>query len=335
MSTKRSLDLTASSKAAQLLAQKFASLIVGQPEATIALTSVIEKYQSGLYDRTKPLASLLFLGPTGTGKTATVEAFAEGLFGSPATMLKIDCAEYQHSHEISRLVGSPPGYLGHRETKPAITTEKLFTLRTFEFPFSIVLFDEIEKASDALWNLLLSILDKGALTLGTNDHVDMRSTIIIMTSNVGSKELADQVGDGVLGFLTPTGEVSGEKLKNSAVSAAKRKFMPEFLNRLDDIVMFNTLSRLDLEAILDIELRKLDANILANAKANVGIIVTPAARAEILAEGYDRKYGARFLKRVIEKRITMPVTRAISTEQVICLDRIVVDFKKEFRYLVE
>lgn len=334
MSKKRELDITKVSSSSDAVSRNFANRIIGQPEATAALTAVLEKYHSGLYDRTKPIASLLFLGPTGTGKTATVETFAEGLFGARDVLLKIDCAEYQHSHEISRLVGSPPGYLGHRETHPYITTAKLQSLRTVEHSFTVILLDEIEKASDSLWNLLLGILDKGTLTLGTNEAVDMCSTIIIMTSNVGSKELAAQAGDASLGFTSPSiPEIPTERLKDISVSAAKRKFLPEFLNRLDQIVMFNTLSRGDIAAIFQLELDRLQANVIANAKTLVEIIVTPAAKEQIITEGYDRKYGARYLKRTIEKRVLLPITRSISTKQVEPLDKVIVHYDgKNFVY---
>ena len=171
--TVRPLDLNRQSQKAKLLSSRFALRIVGQPQATEALVDVLDKFQSGVYDKKKPIASLLFLGPTGVGKTGVVEAFAEGLFGSPKHMLKIDCAEFQHSHEIAKLIGSPPGYLGHRETHPFFTNAVVQGLHTLDFPFTIILFDEIEKASDALWNLLLGTLDKGVLTTGTNEAVDL------------------------------------------------------------------------------------------------------------------------------------------------------------------
>jgi ATP-dependent Clp protease ATP-binding subunit ClpB len=216
-----------------------------------------------------------------------------------------------------------------------ITTERLQSFRTPEFPFTTILLDEIEKASDALWNLLLGILDKGTLTLGTNEQVDLTKTIIVMTSNVGSKELAAKAGDSaILGFLPPEiPEVPTERLKEISISAAKRQFMPEFLNRLDQIVMFNVLTRDNIGEILQLELTKLQANVVTNAKTHVGIIVTPAAKDQIISEGYDRKYGARYLKRAIEKRVSLPVTRFISTRQVEDCDKIIVDYiNEDFSY---
>jgi ATP-dependent Clp protease ATP-binding subunit ClpA len=334
MAPKKVLDVTKLSERTEQLTARFSSYIFGQPEVTKAFSNVLEKFQSGIYDHTKPIASLLFLGPTGTGKTASAEVFVTGLFGTPDRMLKIDCAEFQHSHEIAKLVGSPPGYLGHRETTPFITTAKIAALQTPEFPFTVLLFDEIEKASDALWSLLLGILDKGTLTLGTNERVDLTSTIIIMTSNVGSADMAKQSdGDGALGFLSPTAEdLSRKQLADISKSAARRKFMPEFLNRLDDIVVFNTLTREDIKSILKLEIRKFQEQVIKNSKAVVHIDISPSAEKQILLDGFDKKYGARFLKREIEKRVVVPVARVIASRQVFDQDTVVVDYDGEFKY---
>lgn len=336
--TSKILDASLHSDKATELTKKFSTHIVGQTDATTALTDTLDKFYSGFYDHTKPISCLLFLGPTGTGKTATVEAFVEGLFGDPSRMFKIDCAEFQHSHEIAKLIGSPPGYLGHRETHAIITNEKLAAMRIAGgLPFCVILFDEIEKASDGLWNLLLGILDKGKLTLGTNEVVNMTATVIIMTSNVGSKALADKAGDNMLGFLTPTEEdVSRQKLKDTAISAARKKFMPEFLNRLDSVIMFNTLTRDDIKEILDLELYKLSRLILKESIAKIMLVVTPSAKAQLLAEGYDKKYGVRFLKRTIEKHVLLPLTRMMASQQLHDLDTVVVGYEKgEFHYVVE
>ena len=334
MAPKTLLDVTRLSARSAELTARFSSHIFGQPEATEAFTNVLEKFHSGIYDHTKPIASLLFLGPTGTGKTASVEAFVTGLFGSPDKLLKIDCAEFQHSHEMARLIGSPPGYLGHRETAAYITTAKIAAIQSPEFPFAVLLFDEIEKASDAIWNLLLGILDKGTLTLGTNERVDLTATIIVMTSNVGSKEMAKQSdGDGSLGFELPTAEnLSTARLQEISKSAAKRKFMPEFLNRLDEIVVFNTLTKDDIKNILKLEVRKFQEQVVRTSKAVVHIDISPSAEKEILAEGFDKKYGARFLKRTIEKRVTIPVARVVASKQVFDQDTVVVDYDGEFKY---
>ena len=187
----RKINTALHSQKVVTLRDKFASLIVGQEEAINAITNCLEKFLSGLSDPNRPIASLLFLGPTGTGKTSVVEAFADGLTGSPNHMIKIDCAEFQVEHEIAKLIGSPPGYLGHRDTPARFKDETLTALRTFDVPFTIILFDEIEKASDSLWHLLLGILDRGKITLGDNSITDFTKTIIFMTSNVGSRKIAE------------------------------------------------------------------------------------------------------------------------------------------------
>ena len=196
------------------------------------------------------MGNLLFLGPTGSGKTRVVEAVAESLFGDAKACIKIDCAEFQHSHEIAKLIGSPPGYLGHRETHPLLTQEALNQWHTEKLKLSILLFDEIEKASDSLWQLLLGILDKATLTLGDNRRVDLSSCIIIMTSNLGAAEMNGLV-DGGLGFAPKAVQVDNsldEKITRSAVDAARRKFAPEFMNRIDKVVVFKTLRQRTPEA---------------------------------------------------------------------------------------
>jgi ATP-dependent Clp protease ATP-binding subunit ClpA len=328
----RTLDLNRRSHKAQALSSRFSLRIVGQTEATEALSAVLEKFQSGFYDRTKPIASLLFLGPTGVGKTGVAEAFAEGLFGDPKHLMKVDCAEFQHSHEIAKLVGSPPGYLGHRETHPFFTNEAVKKLQTELLPFTILLFDEIEKASDSLWNLLLGILDKGTLTTGTNELVDLSKTIIIMTSNVGSSELSDETA---IGFEKGTKNRSDAQMKEIAMSAARRKFMPEFLNRLDNIVMFKTLTPKDLDGILTLELDKLWDRVASHSAIPFEFNVSPSAFRQLLKEGYDRRYNARNLKRTIDMHVTLPLGRLVSTGQVMPNDIIIVDYDGDWKYYAE
>jgi len=326
--TIRTLDAARNSLKATSLSLKFKSRIIGQPEAAQSLLNVIEKFQSGFYDRSKPIASLLFLGPTGTGKTGTVEAFVEGLYGKSTAMMKVDCAEFQHSHEIAKLLGSPPGYLGHRETHPYFTNAAVQGYRTPEVPFTVILFDEIEKANDALWNLLLGILDKGQVTTGTNEVVDLRATIIIMTSNVGSSELAKRVGDGAIGFNTAGEDVNHEEATEIAMSAARRKFMPEFLNRLDSVIMFNTLTPENLDEIFTLELNKIRERIVMTSLAIFEVEISPAAKKQILLEGYDKKYNARNLKRTMEQYISLPLARLVATGQVINNDVVICDYRE-------
>src|ERR1700742_3384837 len=217
--------------------------IVGQDAAIEKMAEIYQMFLAGLNAPGRPVGNLLFLGPTGSGKTRVVEALAESLFGDAHACIKIDCAEFQHSHEIAKLIGSPPGYLGHRETHPLLTQEALNQWHTDKLKLSILLFDEIEKASDALWQLLLGILDKATLTLGDNRRVDLSQCLIVMTSNLGASEMSDLVGGG-LGFGPKQPFVDDkldDKMTRAAQEAARRKFSPEFMNRIDKVVVFKTL----------------------------------------------------------------------------------------------
>ncbi len=332
----RRLDATRRSTKANALASKFADRIVGQDAAREALTDLLDKYESGMYNKKKPVGSLLFLGPTGSGKTLTAESFAEGLFGSPDKMLKVDCAEFQHSHEIAKLIGSPPGYLGHRETHPYFTNASLHAARADDkgkeiLPFTIVLFDEIEKASDSLWNLLLGILDKGSLTTGGNEKVDMTKTVIIMTSNVGANELAD---DKSIGYNQGERQIDDAKIEAVAMGAARRKFMPEFLNRFDSIVMFKTLRKTELEQILGFELEKIQQRVMFDSATMFELRVSTTALAKLIDEGYDKRYNARHLVRAVDRFVATPLTRLIATGQINPADTVVVNYRDdEWEYL--
>src|SRR5437764_5764102 len=215
--------------------------IVGQDVAVEKVTEIYQVYLAGLNPPGRPIGNLLFLGPTGSGKTRVVEAVAEALYDDPRALIKIDCAEFQHSHEITKLIGSPPGYLGHRETHPVLTQEALNQWHTEKCKVSLILLDEIEKASDALWQLLLGVLDKATLTLGDNRRVDMSQCLIFMTSNLGAGEMNDLINGG-LGFTPKQSGMDArmdEKLTRTATEAARRKFSPEFRTRIDKTVVFN------------------------------------------------------------------------------------------------
>jgi len=272
---------------------------------------------------------LLFLGPTGAGKTRVVEATAEVLFGDPRAVIKVDCAEFQHSHEIAKLIGSPPGYLGHRETHPLITQEALAQYHTEKLKISFLLFDEIEKASDAFWQLLLGILDKATLTLGDNRRVDLSHTMIFMTSNLGGVEITELMTGG-LGFApvqrAETKMGLDEKVEKTASEAAKRKFAPEFMNRIDKTVVFRPLRAAQLEQILEIELGMVQQRVLETAKGRFLFRVTQPAREFLLKEGTDMKYGARHLKRAIERYVVYPLASLLATEQVSLGDVISIDW---------
>jgi len=275
------------------------SKIVGQEEGVHALVDLYQVFRAGLNSPGRPVGNLLFLGPTGSGKTRIVEAAAEILFSEARAVIKIDCAEFQHSHEIAKLIGSPPGYLGHRETHPLITQETLTASHTDKLKLSFLLFDEIEKASDALWQLLLGMLDKATLTLGDNRKVDLSQTVIFLTSNLGGGEIAELMQGG-MGFVQPADiPTSGldEKVERTAVEAARRKFSPEFMNRLDKVVVFHPLQREQLQEVLDIELGQVQQRVLDTAKGQFLFRVTEAGRNFLLREGTDQRYGARHLKR--------------------------------------
>jgi len=303
--------------------------IVGQDEAVQAVVDLYQVFRAGLNSPGRPVGNLLFLGPTGAGKTRVVEATAEVLFGDPRAVIKIDCAEFQHSHEIAKLIGSPPGYLGHRETHPLITQEALAQYHTEKLKISFLLFDEIEKASDALWQLLLGILDKATLTLGDNRRVDLSQTMIFMTSNLGGVEITELMTGG-MGFA-PTVSADArprldEKVEKSATGAAKRKFAPEFMNRIDKTVVFHPLRSAQLEQILEIELAMIQQRVLDTARGRFLFRIKPAAKDFLLREGTDMKYGARHLKRAIERHLVYPLASLLATQQVCLGDVISIDY---------
>jgi ATP-dependent Clp protease ATP-binding subunit ClpB len=303
--------------------------IVGQDEAVQAVVDLYQVFRAGLNSPGRPVGNLLFLGPTGAGKTRVVEATAEILFGDPRAVIKVDCAEFQHSHEIAKLIGSPPGYLGHRETHPLITQEALGQFHTEKLKLSFLLFDEIEKASDSLWQLLLGILDKATLTLGDNRRVDLSQTMIFMTSNLGSGDITELMSGG-LGFAPQhrpeTQDGLDQKVERTASEAAKRKFAPEFMNRIDKVVVFHPLRAEQLESILEIELGMVQQRVLETARGRFLFRVTPPARDFLLKEGTDLKYGARHLKRSIERHLVYPLASLLATEQVNLGDVLSIDW---------
>jgi ATP-dependent Clp protease ATP-binding subunit ClpA len=295
--------------------------VVAQDEAVQALSQFYQVYLSNMNIAGKPLGTLLFLGPTGSGKTRAVEAAAEVLFGDAHAIVKIDCAEFQHSHEISKLIGAPPGYLGHRETPPLLTQENLNRHHTIDKKLTLVLFDEIEKASDAVWHLLLGVLDKATLTLGDNRQVDFSHCIVVLTSNLGAREM-NNLTDKRLGF-SPREAQSAElnkRLGKIGVESARRKFSPEFMNRLDKIVVFHTLTKEALYRIIDVEFASLQRRILDSGRGPFIIRWSEGVKDFLLAEGFDSRYGARPLKRVIERYVVLPLANLIATKQIVAGD---------------
>jgi ATP-dependent Clp protease ATP-binding subunit ClpB len=242
-------------------------------------------------------------------------------------VIKVDCAEFQHSHEIAKLIGSPPGYLGHRETQPLITQEVLAASHRDHLKLSFLLFDEIEKASDALWQLLLGMLDKATLTLGDNRRVDLSQTVIFLTSNLGSSQIADLMHGG-MGFIQPKDKATTglhEKVERTAVEAARRKFSPEFMNRLDNVVVFHPLKRAELEEVLEIELRQVQKRVLHSTTRPFFFRITSECREFLLEQGTDQRYGARHLKRAIERYVVYPIAKLLATAQVHQGDALVID----------
>jgi len=315
---------------AQEFEDKLARLIVGQERAVRRIANLYQIFLASMQNPGRPIGTMLFLGPTGSGKTRVVEAAAEVLFSEPNAVVKIDCAEFQHSHEIAKLIGSPPGYLGHRETAPMLTQENLDKYHTERDKLTMVLFDEIEKASDALWQLLLGILDKATLTLGDNRRVDFSNCMIFLTSNLGAKEMSELI-TGAIGFAPARskGLIEDEvdqKIYRTASEAAKRKFSPEFMNRIDKVVVFRSLKEYHLKQILELELGLVQSRIMKSAGEKFVFTCSDDAKKFLLDEGIDYKYGARHLKRAIERFLVYPLSNLVATNQVSTGDLVVIDF---------
>lgn len=326
------------SACAQEFEDSLRARVIGQDRAIKSLVSLYQVFQAGMTNPTRPLGSMLFLGPTGSGKTHVVETAADILFGDRNAVIKIDCAEFQHSHEIAKLIGSPPGYLGHRETSPLLTQENLEKYRTERDPFTFVLFDEVEKASDSLWQLLLGVLDKATLTLGDNRRVDFSQTIIVLTSNLGAKEMSELIS-GAIGFAPSKGssmlaDELDQKIYRTALEAAKRKFSPEFMNRIDKVVVFRSLKQDELHQILDLELDAVQRRIDEGAGERFYFKVTDEAKQFLLSEGVELRYGARHLKRSIERFVVNPLANLSATRQVRLGDVVIVELDSESNKLL-
>ena len=333
----RLLDSAQETKYGLLIRKELEHELIGQPDAVSYYVRLIEKFRSNLFETGRPIGSALYTGPTGSGKTFSAETFAETLQNRldrswRKNLMRIDCGEFQHSHDISKLVGSPPGYLGHRDTKPMLSGERIQALQTaiMDYPFAILLFDEIEKASDALWHILLAILDKASITLGTNETVNLENTVILMTSNAGFSNLKDG-----LGFVPPS-ILESEETRRIGIEAAKRKFSVEFINRLDEVVAFNTLSREQIALILKLELGKLQKEVFVKGVPKTLFTVTPAGQRQLLDTGYDVKYNARNIKRTIDRELRLPMARLLGSGQIMGDEGVLIDYidgKYTFRAL--
>ena len=325
------LDPEQKSPRAQDFEERLGARIVGQERAVRRMSGLYQIFLAGMNPPNRPIGTMLFLGPTGSGKTRVIEAAAEVLFADVNAVVKIDCAEFQHSHEIAKLIGSPPGYLGHRETSPMLTQENLDRMHNDDLKLTLVLFDEIEKASDALWQLLLGILDKATLTLGDNRRVDFSKCMVVLTSNLGARDMAELITGGIgfapgKGVKHPDTEVD-QKIYRTAVEAARRKFSPEFMNRIDKVVVFRSLKEHHLRAILDLELQSVQDRIMMSAGTKFVFQCSDAAKNMLLQEGIDYKYGARHLKRAIERFLVYPLSNLVATGQIGLGDLVQVDLR--------
>ena len=324
------LDPDQKSPRAQDFEERLTSRIVGQERAVRRMSGLYQIFLAGMNPPNRPIGTMLFLGPTGSGKTRVIEAAAEVLYGDPNAIVKIDCAEFQHSHEIAKLIGSPPGYLGHRETSPMLTQENLDRMHTDDMKVSLVLFDEIEKASDSLWQLLLGILDKATLTLGDNRRVDFSKAMVIMTSNLGAREMSELISGGIgfapgKGMKSPNDTEVDQKIYRTAVEAARRKFSPEFMNRIDKVVVFRSLKEHHLRQILDLELQAVQDRIMQSAGTKFVFQCSDTAKDLLMKEGIDFKYGARHLKRAVERFLVYPLSNLVATGQIGLGDLVRVD----------
>ena len=329
------LDPSRTGRDAGALDANLRRLVIGQDEAIDQIVNMYQMHLTGLNPPGRPIGNFLFLGPTGTGKTRIVEAMAESLVGNPRAVIKIDCAEFQHSHEIAKLIGSPPGYLGHRETHPLLSQETINQHQTERTKISFILFDEIEKASDSLWNLLLGILDKATLTLGDNRKVDFTKAMIFMTSNLGASEMSTLLQPR-LGFglkrqeavnLEQLDAKTTEKISRTGVEAARKKFTPEFMNRLDKVVVFHPLGEKQIRQILEIELKQVQHRVFQSSPERAFVFqCSDEAKEFLLSQGIDTKYGARHLKRAIERSLVQPLSNLIATDQIRLGDSVRIGF---------
>jgi len=296
------------------LTQQLASRLVGQSHAIAEIVPYVQMYRAGLGPEGRPAGVFLLLGPTGTGKTRTVEALADALHGSEKNLLRIDCGEFQMEHEIAKLIGAPPGYLGHRETPPMLTQQKLGAVTSEGSHLSLVLFDEIEKAAPSMTRLLLGVLDKAVLRLGDNTSVNFERTFIFLTSNLGASAMRKEVlPDFGFGSALPgSGEGTLRKLSSIGLGAVKRKFSPEFVNRIDAVITYQPLDAEALEAILDQQIAALERHIAHRLEERAFTLeLNPGAREFLLAKGTSREYGARELKRVILRKLTQPLAEMV------------------------
>src|SRR5215472_12719723 len=311
-------DLTA------VLSQK----VVGQPAATRVIVPYIQMFQAGLAPEGRPVGVFLLLGPTGTGKTKTIEALAEILHGSEKNLLKIDCGEFQMEHEVAKLIGAPPGYLGHRETQPMLTQQKLNAVTSEKCNLSLVLFDEIEKAAPSMTRLLLGVLDKAILRLGDNSTVNFEKSLVFLTSNLGAREMMREINPD-FGFQSVKPAERSDltsKLQNIALVAVRKRFSPEFVNRIDCIITYQPLTPESLSAILDKQISDLQGHVNTRLGSRSFTLEVPfATRQFLLEKGTSPEYGSRELNRTIHRQLTQPLATLVASNQVAPGARVLVE----------
>jgi len=288
--------------------------VIGQKEAVLKIARSIQRNRAGLKDPNRPIGSFIFLGQTGVGKTQLAKVLAKELFDSEDALVRIDMSEYMEKFAISRLVGAPPGYVGYEEGGQL--TEKVRRK-----PYCVVLLDEIEKAHPDVFNMMLQVLDDGFLTDSLGRKIDFKNTIIIMTSNVGARQLKD-FGQGV-GFGTAAKTAQSDEHSKSVIeNALKKAFAPEFLNRIDDVIVFNALEKSDIDLIIEIELKKLYARV---SELGYNLELSAKAKAFIADKGFDKQFGARPLKRAIQKYVEDALAEEIITSKILSGDLIYMD----------
>jgi ATP-dependent Clp protease ATP-binding subunit ClpA len=314
--------------------QQLVQRVVGQSAALSEIVPYVQMHRAGLAPEGRPAGVFLLLGPTGTGKTRTVEALADVLHGSERHLVRVDCGEFQLEHEIAKLIGAPPGYLGHRETQPMLSQQKLSAATSESSNLALVLFDEIEKSAPSMTRLLLGVLDKAVLRLGDNTVVNFERTLIFLTSNLGAqamrKEIAPDFGfEAIVVAGRGSGRTEGairRKLEAIGMKAVKRKFSPEFVNRIDAVITYHPLAAGSFEDILDLQLAALERHIHNRLEERAfEIDVTDGARAFLLRKGTSSEYGARELKRTILRKVTQPLAAMVENGSVPAGSVVVVD----------
>jgi ATP-dependent Clp protease ATP-binding subunit ClpA len=284
-------------------------------------------HEAGLAPDGRPVGVFLLLGPTGTGKTRTVEVLAQALHGSEKSLLKVDCGEFQMEHEVAKLIGAPPGYLGHRETQPMLSQQKLNAVTSDKCDLALVLFDEIEKAAPSMTRLLLGVLDKAVLRLGDNASVSFERTIIFLTSNLGAEAMRKQLRPD-FGFeqMAVTRKDSAKRLEGIGMNAVRRKFSPEFVNRIDAVITYQPLSSKALSVIVDQQIEALERHIAHRLMENAfQIDVSDNARKFLLRKGTSDEYGARELKRIILRHVTQPLAAMVANGAILAGDMVHVE----------